>query len=617
MSVLAAAATLDAGPGAGAIVDRLLAAMAGRAPDGQGRIAAGRAALGYGFLRTLPERGAGAQPAWARNRSCVAVLEGRLDNRDEIAKRAGVSLSIDTGDAALAAELYAARGEEAFTALLGDFAVALWDERRQHLLLARDVCGARPLYVWRGPNLLAAATELQALARLGSTRINEGGVGEALTGTTTSLVDTLYQDISRVPPGHLVLVRGGAAATRRYTDFQPLACPPRTDEDWADELRTRLVRAVRVRARAAGPVGVMLSGGRDSGVLLTAARAGAAPDVTAWTLDGPPAANEVPFARETARALGVPLRVTPPTAAAYDYAASAARFCDRAIYPSGANSLGLRRAAAAEGVRVLLSGAWGDELLGTNAWHCADLLAAGRLIRLARAWRTLRTTTDAPAPRDLLQATVVPCVPRSIRGALARMGAAPHRYPWIDSRFQARIALADRLRARPPAGGLSAGAYAHRLCLAGGDAMRAAEETDLLQAESGTEERPAYLDRQLIELAQAVPPHLLAAAPEQKLLARLAFTRELPASLVHPREALRFEYLLVQALDRIGGARFFRRLLAEEAGWVNGPWVRDRLAAVWPVVGPPDWEAASALWNVAAVELWLRHEQRRPAQPNL
>lgn len=611
MSVLAAAVVFDEGADAAAIVDRLLAAMSARGPEGLQKEAAGAAALGFGVFRTLPEPGAVRQPARARDGSCLVVFDGRLDNRDEVSRLAAGAA--DCGDAELVAELCASRGEAGLSDLLGDFALAVWDERRQILWLARDVCGQRPLYLRREPTYVAAATELQAVVRLGAPTINEGFVGEALTGVTTSLVDTLYGNISRVPPGHIVSVGHGEVTMRRFSSLTAVAPAPRTDREWAEEFRARMLRAVRSRARAAGPVGVMLSGGRDSGVLLTAARVSDVPGLTAWTFDGTREATEVPFARETAGLLQVPLRIVPPSASTYDYRAATARFLDRALYPSGANSMALRRAAAAAGTRVLLSGAGGDELLATNAWHAADLLARRRWRALASAWRTLRATTDAPTTRELIQATLVPCVPRWARRVARQVHPPSRRYPWIDRRFAARVALDDRLRARPPAGALSAGAYAHWLRITGGDAVRAAEETDLLSAESGTEERTPYYDRRLIELALAAPAHLLATAPEQKLLGRLAFAGELPRSLAHPREALQFEHLLVHALDRIGGAAFFRRLVTEEAGWVNGAWVRDRVAVVWPIVGPPDWEAASALWNVAAVELWLRHVQNPKA----
>jgi asparagine synthase (glutamine-hydrolysing) len=603
MSALAAVVTragADPGVDARALIER----MRGRGPDHVAMACDGPAALGFALLRTLPEDAPGAQPATDRVGRCLVVLDGRLDNRQELADACGLTGRGRT-DAALVAEAWSVGGESILSTLLGDYALVVWDKPRRALFAARDVFGRRPLYVRQDDRAVTLASELQAIARGSALPINEGMVAETLAGGITSLTDTVYAGVSRLKPGWVLRVEGDRITTSRAVSFS-IDRAPRRDAEWAEELRVRLTAAVRARLRAVGRPGVLLSGGIDSGSILTAAvTSGAA--VTAWTIDWPKPATETTRARETAGALGVSHTVVPPSAGDYDYAASARAALDRAAHPGGANSMGVRRAAASAGARVLLTGVGGDEVLGTNAWHAADLLRAGRMAALVRAWRTLAATTDPPTRRELWQATLAPFVPRALAGLARRASGLPDVPPWIARPFAERMSLADRLRARdvPRADTIAGCAQLWHAC--GGGIVAGLEETDRLAAESTTDDRSPFLDRRIVELALAAPAHLVAVARESKQLLREALADRLPLHLRRPVPALDYQPILLQALDRIGGAAFFRHLRAEEAGWVNGAWVRDRVASVWPVVGPPDWNAASALWNVAAVELWLKN----------
>lgn len=608
MSALAALVSLDGAPAAARDIDALIGRMRLRGPDALHSLADGPAALGFALLQTLPDDRPGAQPAWDRTGGCVALLDGRIDNREDIADACGLRFE-GQADAALLADAYQARGTNVLSQLLGDYALIIWDRNRRSLFATRDVFGRRPLFVRRGGATLMLASELQALVRSGPSSPDEGMVGEALTGSITSLTGTLYAGISRIRPGWLLRVEGGTIATTSIASVTATAQPPRTDAEWADAFRDRFDRAVRARTRACGPVGVMLSGGTDSTVVLTSACAGAAPGLSAWTIDGEPGASEVDAARGTAGAFGVEHTVVASSAASYDYAGSSARFLDRATYPSGANSMALRRAAAAAGTRVLLTGVGGDEGFSTNNWHCADLLAAGRLRALVRAWRTLAATTDPPTARDLLQATFAPQIPAWL-GPIARRVSGLGRPPaWIDRRFASRIALADRLRERAAPTGHTVAERARLWHVCGGATVSGQEETDRLAAESTTDDRAPFFDRRVLELALSAPTHLVALAPENKAFVRAAYEAHLPARMRQPVPALNYEYLLAQALGRIGGRTFFDRLLVEEAGWVDGAWVRSRLATGWEdgrADGPADSDMALALWNIAAMELWAR-----------
>jgi asparagine synthase (glutamine-hydrolysing) len=605
MSAIAAVVSIDGSAVAGAEVRRVLALMHRRGPDASGTIQWSTAALGHALLQTLPEDVPGAQPATDRQGRITVVLDGRIDNRADIAALGGAPAD-GPSDAALMADAFAAVGERVFPAILGDFAAIVWDGPRRAMVAARDVFGLRPLlYRQRGQRVFMAS-EVQALVHGDVPAPDEGMVGEVLAGRVMSLTGTLYSGVFRLPPGSMLSVAGGRVTVAPFMALAAGEPDRRPEPELHEVFRALLADAVRVRARASTKIGVMLSGGLDSTSVYTTARAGAAPDVVPMTIDRPFRTSEAPIARATVAHLGGEHRVTPPGVDRFDYTASAARGLDVPVGPPGANASALREEARASALRVILTGTGGDECFFTNPWHCADLLGTGRLLALVGAWRRLRSSIDPLPARDLLQATAAPHVPRWLR-PLARKAVAP-ALDGLDRRFAARIALPDRLRARVETTGRTVGERIRLWNFVGAEAIHANEENDRASAESGTEDRAPYYDLRVVRFALNLPPSLVDVAPESKAFVRAAFGERLPPLLRRPVPPLDFEHLWADALVAAGGAGLFDRLRSEEAGWVDGHWVRartGRLAGSGAADRMPPDEAA-ALWRIAGVELWLR-----------
>jgi asparagine synthase (glutamine-hydrolysing) len=160
----------------------------------------------------------------------------------------------------------------------GQWAFALWDERRQRLLLARDRLGVRPLFYARADGGIVFASEMKALfAHAGISReIDPAALRQVFTFWAAVAPRTMFRDVSELPPGHTLVLEKGSESLRQYWrpsypgSFDPRERRP-TDGEHAAELLDLLKGAVHLRLRSDVPVACYLSGGLDS--TLTAALA--------------------------------------------------------------------------------------------------------------------------------------------------------------------------------------------------------------------------------------------------------------------------------------------------------------------------------------------------------
>jgi asparagine synthase (glutamine-hydrolysing) len=258
-----------------------VAAMCGRmvhrGPDDEGSHVdpASGFALGARRLSVIDVAG-GHQPVSNEDGSIWAVLNGEIYNhpalQDQLRRR-GHALASRT-DTEVLVHLYEDFGDRLVDALDGMYAFAIWDARRQRLLIARDRFGEKPLFYREVGRQVSFASELTALAAgtVDQLRISPQAVSDffllGYVGGESSIAD----GVSQLPPGHLLTwsVDDPTVRTQRYWSSPH---PPPDDErsrgDLAAELELLLRQAVRSRLVADVPVGVFLSGGLDS-TLVTA-----------------------------------------------------------------------------------------------------------------------------------------------------------------------------------------------------------------------------------------------------------------------------------------------------------------------------------------------------------
>src|SRR5262245_42090580 len=240
--------------------------IAHRGPDGTGQWVDGPVGFGHQMLSTTPESLHERQPLRDETGDLCLVLDGRVDNRSELKaalEARGARLHDDT-DAELVLKSYVVWGEECPKHIIGDFAFAIWDGRKRQLFCARDFFGIKPFYYHIDDSTFRFGSEQHQILEDPAVRRrpNEGMIAEYLASAITNQEETLYQDIRRLPPAHVLIVRAGQVRKQCYwsPDFSK-NIRYRTDEQYADHFLSIFKESIRCRLRSVGTVGIALSGG--------------------------------------------------------------------------------------------------------------------------------------------------------------------------------------------------------------------------------------------------------------------------------------------------------------------------------------------------------------------
>jgi asparagine synthase (glutamine-hydrolysing) len=364
---------------AGAVDRERLAAMsatlAHRGPDSEGTFVDGGIGLAARRLAIIDLAG-GDQPIANEDGTCTVVQNGEIYNFAELRReleRAGHRFAT-ASDTEVLVHGYEQWGLAFAERLRGMFAVALWDARERRLVLARDRFGIKPLYYREVGGELSFASELDALPQ---GELDLDAVEAFLAFNSIPAPLSIFRQIRKLPPGHVLTWHEGRVELERFARPGPL--PPRLDEDEAElveECRARLRDSVRAHLVADVPVGVLLSGGVDSGTLAALAAQESSGPVRTFSIGFEEASfDELDGARAVAARYGTVHRelVLRPDAALLLPALADA--FDEPFADSSALPTYLVSKLAAEDVKVALSGEGGDELFGGYYTYVADLLA--------------------------------------------------------------------------------------------------------------------------------------------------------------------------------------------------------------------------------------------------
>jgi asparagine synthase (glutamine-hydrolysing) len=370
-------------------VSLALTRLVHRGPDGQGYHESTDAVLGMRRLAII-DLAAGDQPIYNEDRSIAVVCNGELYNYvEDLPKLQRRGHRLQSGsDVNLIPHLYEELGREAFTRLRGMFAAAVWDERSHSLTLARDRVGKKPLFYAQVRDGLAFASELPALLALldYTPELSHEALGDFLRLGCVPHPETIYHGVRSLPPGCSLTFRPGESP--QITPYwQPYSPAPflGTRADAITELDWRIREAVSLRLRSDVPVGLLLSGGIDSGLVASYAAELGAKDLLCFVVDvADDALNEAPAARLTASHLGLPIEMIPLQVAPLEVIEKIATLYGQPYADSSAVPTYLVAKAASAHRKVVLNGDGGDEIL-----------AGYRRYWAARAYETLKTAPAA------------------------------------------------------------------------------------------------------------------------------------------------------------------------------------------------------------------------------
>ncbi len=371
--------------------------LAHRGPDDEGSWRDERAgvALGHRRLAIIDLSSAARQPMWDATGRAAIVFNGEIYNYRELRKElAARGLAFRTqSDTEVLLNLYLAEGAEMLPRLNGIFAFALWDARDRSLFLARDALGVKPLYYAASSEVFAFASEIKALLPL---LPEPGGLDLAALHRYLAFLwcpgeGTLLEQVRKLGPGEALVVRDGKIERRwswyRLPVFRGVGERKMDGEEAVSRVREALCRAVQRQMVSDVPVGAFLSGGLDSSAVAAFARE-ADPALRCFTIElvggqEEGVADDLPYARAVARHLGVALEVVTVDAGrmAGDLEQMVVQLDEPLADPAPLNVLYISRLAREHGMKVLLSGAGGDDLFTGYRRH--------RALRAERWWRGL------------------------------------------------------------------------------------------------------------------------------------------------------------------------------------------------------------------------------------
>ncbi len=254
-------------------IEAMCDAMRYRGPDARGSLLRTAEGLGLGHVRlSIIDLAGGDQPIANEDGSIWTIFNGEIYNYPEL--RAGLEhrghVFRTRTDTEVLVHLYEEKGARLVDDLIGDFAFAIWDDNERCLTLARDRLGVKPLFYSHHDGQLAFASTLPALLAGSSAprEIDPLSMYCYLAYGCIQAPLSIYRDMRKLPPGHLLSIRGGAVRIEKYWDFQLVPDETRSLDSWADELSTLVDDAVRRQMMADVPIGAFLSGGVDSSAIV-------------------------------------------------------------------------------------------------------------------------------------------------------------------------------------------------------------------------------------------------------------------------------------------------------------------------------------------------------------
>lgn len=293
-----------------AALRRMLGMIRHRGPDQFGIYLDSRAGLGNARLSIIDLAG-GQQPIGNEDETLWVVFNGEIFNYVELRPtlEARGHRFRTQSDTEVLLHLYETHGPAFLNQLNGQFAMALWDARKQELLLARDRLGVRPVYyAWNGHRLVFAS-EIKAILAEGSVSrtLDPQALDQVFTYWSPLSPRTLLKDIRELPPGHFLVANRNGLTIKPYWQlsyFSPNGAAL-SEEEYTEELRDLLIDAARIRLRADVPVGAYLSGGLDSSTIAYMIRhfSGSRLDTFSITFDDQEF-DESQYQREMAHHLG-------------------------------------------------------------------------------------------------------------------------------------------------------------------------------------------------------------------------------------------------------------------------------------------------------------------------
>ncbi|MCE3553436.1 N-acetylglutaminylglutamine amidotransferase [Pseudonocardia sp. RS11V-5] len=576
----------DGGPADPAVAARIVKAMERRGPDGTGVHAAGPVALGHRRLKIIDLSERGAQPMVDSALGLAVVFNGCIYNYKDLRREleaAGHRFFSDS-DTETVLKAYAHWGPECVEHFVGMFAFAVAERDSGRLVLGRDRLGIKPLYLTEGPDVVRFASSLPALLEAGGVDTSLDPVALHHYMTFHSVVPaprTILAGVGKLPPATVRTYEpDGRHADRVYWRPVHERRPELGITDWKEAVLDTLRTAVRRRMVADVPVGVLLSGGLDSSLIVALLAQEGQTGLKTFSVGFHAAGGEKgdefefsdivakEFATDHQQILVDPARMLP----AVDETITAMA---EPMVSHDCVAFYLLSEQVSKSVTVVQSGQGADEVFAGYDWY--PPLRDTPRDQAVQAYEAVFTDRPHAELADILEPEWLLDHDPS-RAFVAEHFAMPGADETVDAalRLDSTIMLVD-------------------------DPVK---RVDNMTMAWGLEARVPFLDHELVELAAACPPELKLALGGKGILKEAA-RGVVPDEVIDRPKG----YFPVPAIRHLEGP-FLERVrdavtdpVAKARGLIRGGWL-DRMLA------DPNTQrtnlGSNALWQVALLEMWLQ-----------
>jgi asparagine synthase (glutamine-hydrolysing) len=341
-------------------------------------------ALGHQRLSILELSNLGHQPMMSDDNKVVIVFNGEIYNFVELRldlEKEGFHFNGDS-DTEVLLNLYLKYGTEMLPLLNGIFAFAILDIRSDNLFIARDALGVKPLYFSSEENTFSFSSEIKALLELNSIKkdLNLEAINRYLAFLWCPGEETPIHSIKKLPPGQALIVKNGEIL-KQWKWFQlPIFRGPfkyLSKKESIKETTNKLRQAVHRQMISDVPLGAFLSGGLDSSSVVAFARE-LNPGIQCFTIETKDGQDngiidDLPYAKKVAKHLNVSLDVikVDSNQIAEDLQSMIIQLDEPLADPAALNVKYISQLARKNGIKVLLSGAGGDDLFTGYRRHYA------------------------------------------------------------------------------------------------------------------------------------------------------------------------------------------------------------------------------------------------------
>ena len=591
MSGIAGIIHFDGAPADLDLISQMTAAMPYRGPDGINHWVKGPVALGQCMLCTTPESLEETQPWPNEDESLVLVMDGRVDNWEELRKELlgrGARLR-NRSDAELVLRAYEIWGDDCPDHIDGDFALAIWNARERTVFCARDRVGNKPFhYHWDGKRFVFAS-ELHTILDLPWVKqeLNEGMVAEFLAIEWYSRDETFWQGIRRLVAAHRMKVDTNGPKLDRYwfPDLSSVLSYKR-DEEYVEHYRDLFTDIVRRMSRSHKPLACDVSGGLDSSAIFAIAEnlhqqhKLLSPSVEGYTLDfhDDADANELEYAHAVGEYWGKKIReVKPSLMPASWYQDWTRHYHEFPAYPNFTMNMSLRSEALSRGSRVVLLGLGGDEWLTGNRTYYADLLANREWAALVQILkRDSMATSFSRSVWYIVRYGLFFLLPDSVITTLRdikRASIVPHtetsRHSWLTRPLKAQLDQRrqqyhqdQQLQTQRP------GSKSFLIKLESPTFTTFHELEERMTGSRGMERRLPFWDTKMIQFAFSLPAQHSLKGNVGKALHRSAMKGFLPELVLERTTKAEFSIAFRSVMTEING-QFNKDEFSKRAAWVD------------------------------------------------